>query len=76
MFESLISSVVLGITAGLCPLNLFFIIPIFPKVLGEWAPVNTIIFSLVVSTVFIPLGLLVILEFHQYLIQILNWDFF
>lgn len=58
MFESLISSVVLGITAGLCPLNLFFIIPIFPKVLGERAPLNAVLFSLGVSTVFIPLGLL------------------
>jgi len=58
MFESLISSVVLGITAGLCPLNLFFIIPIFPKVLGERAHLNAILFSLGVSTVFIPLGLL------------------
>jgi cytochrome c-type biogenesis protein len=58
MFESLVSSIVLGVTAGLCPLNLFFIIPIFPKVLGERAPLNAILFSLGVSTVFIPLGLL------------------
>lgn len=58
MFESIISSIVLGITAGLCPLNLFFIIPIFPKVLGERAPFNAVVFSLGVSTVFIPLGLL------------------
>jgi len=58
MFESLISSFVLGITAGLCPLNLFFIIPIFPKVLGERAPLNAILFSLGVSAVFVPLGLL------------------
>ncbi|NPV50924.1 MAG: hypothetical protein HPY60_06990 [Candidatus Methanofastidiosum sp.] len=58
MFESLVSSIVLGITAGLCPLNLFFIIPIFPKVLGERAPLNAILFSLGVSTVFIPLGLM------------------
>ncbi len=58
MFESLISSFVLGITAGLCPLNLFFIIPIFPKVLGDRAPLNAILFSLGVSAVFVPLGLL------------------
>jgi cytochrome c biogenesis protein CcdA len=58
MFESLVSSIVLGVTAGLCPLNLFFIIPIFPKVLGERAPLNAILFSLGVSTIFIPLGLL------------------
>jgi len=58
MLESIISSIVLGITAGLCPLNLFFILPIFPKVLGEKAPLNAIIFSLGVSTIFIPLGLL------------------
>ncbi|MCC7571932.1 MAG: hypothetical protein KO464_00910 [Candidatus Methanofastidiosum sp.] len=58
MFESLVSSIVLGVTAGLCPLNLFFIIPIFPKVLGVRAPLNAILFSLGVSTIFIPLGLL------------------
>lgn len=58
MFESLISSFVLGITAGLCPLNLFFIIPIFPKVLGDRASLNAVLFSLGVSAVFIPLGLL------------------
>jgi hypothetical protein len=46
MFESIVSSVVLGLTAGLCPLNLFFIIPIFPKVVGEKALLNSIFFSL------------------------------
>ncbi len=58
MFESIVSSIVLGITAGLCPLNLFFIIPIFPRILGERAPLNAVMFSLGVSAVFIPLGLL------------------
>lgn len=58
MVEALVASVVLGITAGLCPLNIFFIIPIFPKVLGERALLNAILFSLGVSTVFVPLGLL------------------
>ncbi|NMC60168.1 MAG: hypothetical protein GYA51_12430, partial [Candidatus Methanofastidiosa archaeon] len=59
MFESIVSSVVLGLTAGLCPLNLFFIIPIFPKVVGEKALLNSIFFSLGVSTIFIPIGLAV-----------------
>lgn len=58
MVEALLASVVLGITAGLCPLNLFFIIPIFPKVLGDKALLNAMLFSLGVSTVFVPLGLL------------------
>ena len=58
MLESIVSSVVLGLTAGLCPLNLFFIIPIFPKVIGEKAFFNALLFSLGVSTVFVPIGLL------------------
>lgn len=58
MLETITSSIVLGLTAGLCPLNLFFIIPIFPKVIGEKAFSNAVSFSLGVSTVFIPIGLL------------------
>lgn len=58
MLETVISSIVLGLTAGFCPLNLFFIIPIFPKVIGDRSFLNAIFFSLGISTIFVPLGLL------------------
>lgn len=58
MLETIISSIVLGITAGFCPLNLFFILPIFPKVIEDKSFLNAIYFSIGISTIFVPLGLL------------------
>ncbi|KYC54412.1 MAG: Cytochrome C biogenesis protein transmembrane region [Candidatus Methanofastidiosum methylothiophilum] len=58
MLETIISSIVLGVTAGFCPLNLFFILPIFPKVIEDKSFLNAIYFSIGISTIFVPLGLL------------------
>ncbi len=53
-----LSVVILGVTAGFCPINLVMVAPYMPGLLGSKGKISSaILFSIGILVVFVPLGI-------------------
>lgn len=58
MFETVLASLLLGITAGVCPINFALISPMLPALLRHGSRLRlAVMFSIGMAVVFLPLGI-------------------